>query len=53
MIIRKERLLGMEGGLDTPLGAEKYSTRTQDSRDFLKKVWNYVRLIARVILGFA
>lgn len=49
MNIRKVRLFGMEGGLDTPLSAEKDSTRTQDTRDFLQKVWDYVRLTARVI----
>jgi len=41
----------MEGGLDTPLGTEKQSSRTQDTRDFLQKVWNYLCLMAHVIQG--
>ena len=45
IIIRKGRVFGVEGRLDTPLGTEKQSSRTQDTRDFLQKVWNNLRLM--------
>jgi hypothetical protein len=35
--------------MDTPLGTEKETSRTQDTRDFLQKVWNYLRLMTHVI----
>ena len=36
-IICKGRVFGVEGRMDTPLGAEEETSRTQDMHDFLQK----------------
>jgi hypothetical protein len=48
--MRKGRVFGVEGWLDAPLSTEKESSGTQDTRDFLQKVWNYLRLMAHDVI---